>query len=89
MQAHHSAPPSQSVGHRFAPPPPPSLCAQEARERCAKTLQEVERRFPKGLPLLDPEEDMKIEVGWFHHLKEVCPHFFKLPSLWLIRDGCV
>ena len=36
--------------------------SQEARERCAKTLQEVERRFPKGLPVLDPEEDMKVEV---------------------------
>lgn len=36
---------------------------QEARERCARTLQEVERRFPKGVPALDPEEDMRIEVG--------------------------
>ncbi|PRW05917.1 superkiller viralicidic activity 2-like 2 isoform B [Chlorella sorokiniana] len=40
---------------------PQDLRTPEARERCAKTLQEVERRFPKGLPLLDPEEDMKIE----------------------------
>ena len=46
-------------------PPPP----QEARQRCAKSVAEVERRFPKGLPLLDPVEDMRIEVseegaGW-------------------------
>ncbi|EFN51100.1 hypothetical protein CHLNCDRAFT_141429 [Chlorella variabilis] len=33
----------------------------EARERCAKSLAEVERRFPKGLPQLDPAEDMRIE----------------------------
>ncbi len=35
---------------------------QEARERCAKSVGEVERRFPKGVPLLDPEDDMRIEV---------------------------
>ncbi|KAL4426270.1 hypothetical protein ABPG77_009885, partial [Micractinium sp. CCAP 211/92] len=40
---------------------PQDLRTQEARERCCRSLQEVERRFPKGVPLLDPEEDMKIE----------------------------
>lgn len=27
-----------------------------------KALEEVGKRFPQGLPLLDPEEDMKIKV---------------------------
>lgn len=40
---------------------PQDLRTQEARERCARSLQEVERRFPKGVPQLDPEDDMKIE----------------------------
>ncbi|KAI3427412.1 hypothetical protein D9Q98_010327 [Chlorella vulgaris] len=40
---------------------PQDLRTQEARERCCKTLGEVERRFPKGLPQLDPVEDMRIE----------------------------
>ena len=45
------------------PAPPARIFPQEARERCAKSLGEVERRFPRGVPQLDPEEDMKIEVG--------------------------
>lgn len=31
-----------------------------------QALEEVGKRFPQGLPLLDPEEDMKIKV---------CVHF--------------
>lgn len=40
---------------------PQDLRTQEARERCGKSMGEVERRFPKGVPQLDPEDDMKIE----------------------------
>lgn len=31
-----------------------------ARQTALKALQEVQRRFPKGVPLLDPREDMSI-----------------------------
>ena len=30
-----------------------------------KSLKEVEKRFPDGIPLLDPVEDMKIKEGEF------------------------
>ncbi|KAL2622125.1 hypothetical protein R1flu_002330 [Riccia fluitans] len=33
----------------------------EAREKCKKTVREVLRRFPKGLQLLDPEDDMQVD----------------------------
>ena len=39
------------------------LRAPEARELGLKTLAEVEKRFPKEVPLLDPQEDMHIKVG--------------------------
>ncbi|KAL3691924.1 hypothetical protein R1sor_005575 [Riccia sorocarpa] len=32
----------------------------EAREKCKKTVREVLRRFPKGLQMLDPEDDMQV-----------------------------
>eukprot|EP00850_Spirogloea_muscicola_P021605 SM000255S08784 [mRNA] locus=s255:18675:24924:- [translate_table: standard] len=40
---------------------PKNLIAREAREHVQKTLEEVQRRFPDGLQLLDPEEDMQVE----------------------------
>ena len=42
----------------------------EARETVRKNLVEVRRRFPKGVPLLDPIKDMKIEDESFEHLVE-------------------
>ena len=37
----------------------------ENRESVGKSLKEVEKRFPDGIPLLDPVEDMKIKEGEF------------------------
>ena len=43
---------------------------QEARKNIMKSLKEVQRRFPDGLPLLDPVKDLKINVGEFNKLLE-------------------
>ena len=40
----------------------------EARRNIMKSLKEVRRRFPDGLPLLDPVKDLKINVGEFDKL---------------------
>ncbi|CAM6129641.1 unnamed protein product [Calypogeia fissa] len=40
---------------------PKDLRAIEAREHCRKTVSEVLRRFPDGIRLLDPEDDMQVE----------------------------
>ena len=37
----------------------------ENRESVGKSLKEVEKRFPDGVPLLDPVEDMKIKEADF------------------------
>ncbi|GAC96497.1 hypothetical protein PHSY_004077 [Pseudozyma hubeiensis SY62] len=42
----------------------------EPRETVRKNLVEVKRRFPKGVPLLDPIKDMKIKDESFAHLVE-------------------
>jgi ATP-dependent RNA helicase DOB1 len=42
----------------------------EARRNIMKSLNEVKRRFPEGLPLLDPVKDLKINVGEFNKLLE-------------------
>ncbi|KAL7531532.1 hypothetical protein ACHAXR_004100, partial [Thalassiosira sp. AJA248-18] len=42
----------------------------EARKNIMKSLNEVQRRFPDGLPLLDPVKDLKINVGEFNKLLE-------------------
>ena len=41
---------------------------QEARKNIMKSLKEVQRRFPDGLPLLDPVKDLKINVSEFNKL---------------------
>ena len=41
---------------------------QDARKNIMKSLKEVQRRFPDGLPLLDPVKDLKIDVGEFNKL---------------------
>ena len=43
---------------------------QEARKNISKSLKEVQRRFPDGLPLLDPVKDLKINVSEFNKLLE-------------------
>lgn len=40
---------------------PKSLISLDNRQTVFKSIQEVSRRFPDGLPLLDPIEDMKIK----------------------------
>ena len=42
---------------------PPDLRPAEARATVAASLGEVLRRFPGGVPLLDPTEDMKVDGG--------------------------
>ena len=42
-----------------------TLILLENRESVGKSLKEVEKRFPDGVPLLDPVEDMKIREGDF------------------------
>ncbi|GAB4818279.1 hypothetical protein N2152v2_005325 [Parachlorella kessleri] len=48
---------------------PQDLRTQEARALGVKALSEVGKRFPKGVPVLDPEEDMKIEDDGFRKLQ--------------------
>ncbi|EPQ31762.1 uncharacterized protein PFL1_01094 [Pseudozyma flocculosa PF-1] len=47
---------------------PKDLRPREPRETVRKNLAEVRRRFPKGVPLLDPIKDMKIKDEAFAHL---------------------
>jgi len=44
---------------------PKDLVSLAARQSVAKSLQEVIKRFPDGIPLLDPIEDIKIEDATF------------------------
>lgn len=88
------------------PAPPVPLVSlqpylQEARERCARSLQEVERRFPKGIPQLDPEDDMKIQVRACacmhilsprhlrlrHGLDRAVSHCDQNPASWVLFQG--
>ena len=43
---------------------------QEARRHVMDSLKEVQRRFPTGVPLLDPVKDLKINVSEFNKLLE-------------------
>ena len=40
---------------------PSDLRSNDSRQGVLKSIQEVERRFPDGLPLLDPIQDMGIK----------------------------
>ena len=40
----------------------------EGRVRVQKSIAEVMKRFPDGIPLLNPEEDMKVEGSNFRKL---------------------
>ena len=46
---------------------PNDLLPLEARENTLKKISEVLSRFPKGVPLLDPEEDMKVRNSVLKH----------------------
>ena len=47
---------------------PPDLRPAEARASVAASLAEVLRRFPAGVPMLDAEEDIKVEGSAFRKL---------------------
>lgn len=47
---------------------PKDLRLKEARAQVGKNMAEVHRRFPQGLPLLDPVKDMKIDDVKFQQL---------------------
>lgn len=55
---------------------PKDLRPVEAREKCLRTVMEVLRRFPEGLQLLDPEDDMEVT-----HIQDFC--------MVSIVDGCI
>jgi ATP-dependent RNA helicase DOB1 len=42
----------------------------DARQNISTSLKEVQRRFPDGIPLLDPVKDLKIKVSEFNKLLE-------------------
>jgi ATP-dependent RNA helicase DOB1 len=44
---------------------PEDLRPIDRRQSVGKSLKEAIKRFPEGIPLLDPLEDMKIEDGDF------------------------
>jgi ATP-dependent RNA helicase DOB1 len=50
---------------------PKELKSLDSRLQLWKTLQEVKKRFPDGIPLLDPIEDMKITDEEFKRLVKV------------------
>jgi hypothetical protein len=54
----------------------------EARERAARSVDEVLRRFPNGVPTLDPEEDMQVGgqachclLAFLSKVQDVSPRF--------------
>lgn len=51
--------------------PPKDLTSPESRNAVMKTVSEVQRRFPDGLPLLDPVENMGITDDSFKKLLRV------------------
>jgi ATP-dependent RNA helicase DOB1 len=49
---------------------PPALQSPEARKKVAMSVREVLKRFPEGVPLLDPIKDLKIKDEHFTTLME-------------------
>ena len=47
---------------------PQDITPMQARTGIERSLSEVLRRFPEGLPLLDPVKDLKIKTGEFEKL---------------------
>jgi len=69
---------------------PKDLISSASRQSVAMSLQEVIKRFPDGIPLLDPIEDIKIEDATFNkvirHIEVLedklhLPKFTQLPDL--------
>ena len=51
---------------------PKDIRSSSARETVWKTILEVHRRFPDGIPLLDPIQNMQITDDKFKALVKVC-----------------
>ncbi|TFY60200.1 hypothetical protein EVJ58_g5300 [Rhodofomes roseus] len=67
---------------------PKDLRPVNARETVQKTVQEVQRRFPDGVPLLDPVQDMEIKDDKFKALvKKIDLMESKLVSSPLHKDS--
>ncbi|KAG7365306.1 DEAD/DEAH box helicase domain protein [Nitzschia inconspicua] len=49
---------------------PPALQSPESRKKVAMAVKEVQKRFPEGVPLLDPVKDLNIQDGNFTTLME-------------------
>jgi ATP-dependent RNA helicase DOB1 len=49
---------------------PPALQSPESRKKVAMAVKEVQKRFPEGVPLLDPIKDLKIKDENFTNLME-------------------
>lgn len=63
---------------------PKDLRQLQSRETVWKSVQEVQRRFPEGIALLDPIQDMDIKDDKFRALVKVCeewPCFHSISSL--------
>ena len=58
---------------------PKDLKQAEARKGVAKSVAEIQRRFPDGLALLDPMEHMGIKDDNFKRLLRVCIAFILVP----------
>jgi ATP-dependent RNA helicase DOB1 len=54
---------------------PQKLTSADERRKCRDQLKEIQRRYPDGLPLLDPTEDMNI-VGMYFSLISRCSYNF-------------
>lgn len=52
---------------------PKEVRTQEQKNAVRRSLEEVERRFPDGIAILDPIENMKITDEGFKKLLRVCP----------------
>jgi ATP-dependent RNA helicase DOB1 len=55
---------------------PRDLVSVDTRNGIRKHIDEVHRRFPDGIAVLDPLEDMRIEDDTFKKLLRVCEHGF-------------
>ena len=65
---------------------PKDLRPGDARHTVYKSLEETKKRFPDGLPLLDPVEDMNIKD---ENLKKVSIHCcFALFSIFIFTLVC-
>lgn len=65
---------------------PKDIKSDDARKGVGKALDETQRRFPDGISLLDPVEDMKIKDDSFKKLLRVSTHSYS--SVFRACFGC-